>query len=131
MENRYYTPEIEEFHVGFEYEHKDNGVWKQREIDRPNQISAIDMNLRTPYMDGTPIRVKYLDREDILDCGFKKINEGIFKMHESNFGMYFIPSDNNRVEIYIDIYDYEGCVFIGHIKNKNELKTLLKQLRKY
>ena len=27
MENKYYTPEIEEFHIGFEYEEKSSGLW--------------------------------------------------------------------------------------------------------
>ena len=68
---KYYTPEIEEFHVGFEYEEQvEPGKWAWNTC-HPNTFEklydwdSMDMlKIRT--------RVKYLDQEDIESLGFIK-----------------------------------------------------------
>lgn len=76
--NKYYTPELEEFHYGFEYEQfedydvpgKDKEwhkfVYGENGSDNPESltyVSALGIKLKT-------LRVKYLDREDIEELGF-------------------------------------------------------------
>jgi len=61
-ENKYYTPEIEEFFVGFEYEVYDklHGVWNKENNFFLQQGDFKDS-----------IRVKHLDREDIESLGWE------------------------------------------------------------
>lgn len=79
MENKYYTPSIEEFHVGFEYETKissNHDEWMAIKIISPNQSLSLcgtyrdDWELELVRVDET--RVKYLDKEDIEELGFVK-----------------------------------------------------------
>lgn len=135
MENKYYTPEIEEFHVGFEYEryNKDyefNDGWYP--CNQPPLLLSPRYNCVS--MEEATIRVKYLDREDIESEGWEYvpfIHPG--EMAERWYDMFKkgqyeftgpVVADNNICYI-----RYKGhIVFKGHIKNKSELKTLLKQL---
>jgi hypothetical protein len=113
---KYYTPEIEEFHVGFEYEY--------------NYEEGITRVLGTnDTVDTEEVRVKYLDKEDIESLGFKLDNVH----NEVKFNYLMFPyrlehtPHNNR----LDIYKWgDECDMIGYIniKNKSELKRLLKQL---
>lgn len=137
MENKYYTPTIEEFHVGFNCYYKaillDN-TWTPVTISYEWMASLFD---EIENMDLSLYRVKYLDREDIESLDWEYCpNYGI----EENYGIMFTKRDpnyegtlnmqlkywftNNRLNIY-----KPGCVvFDGTIKNKSELKILLKQL---
>ena len=87
---------------------------------------------------GAAFRVKYLDKEDIESLGFiYKENRG---MSEHN-GVMFIKKDplfekaNFTIRYWVTTGAYRlrierisGCLFEGNIRNKSELKVLLKQL---
>jgi len=143
---KYYTPEIEEFNHGFEYEvdfendnttspgwnkaiYQLNGSWLNNEEDLEDELNR------------GRFRVKYLDREDIESLGFKnKENFTPNSLYYKNYRifMYDINRWNDdyplaRVFKYHD--DTDGSllqkgeeIFRGIIKNKSELKKLLKQL---
>jgi hypothetical protein len=129
MDSKYYTPEIEDFSVDLECQVKYNEVWKDRKIRHGEDLCEIVSRYTT---NKESVRVKYLDEQDILDCSFEKLsgdsNKITFKSINSSAGIYFYPDDRRKVLVYIDIYDYEGCIFDGYIKNKTELIKLLKQL---
>lgn len=123
MEAKYYTPTIEEFHVGFEYEtnylSKD---WEKRTVKIDDAAWFFD----TYYKDATSLefRVKLLDREDIESLGWNpdKISEFIKGKHSLNICL-------NTIHIYVPgDYDGEEPHFNGKIKNKSELKKLMVQL---
>jgi len=57
QENKYYTPQIEEFSVGFQFEEMFNGSWRKRFFK--------DGESAEQYCDEEDGRVKHLDREDI------------------------------------------------------------------
>lgn len=126
---KYYTPDIEEFHVGFEYfcrqavtipdgtEH----VWKKEVLTKDN-ISFLFSRL-----ENNMIKVKYLDQEDIESLGFE---ENIFG-YWLNSKLLTIDISDNVPYITISnggIQTDEVFYFQGIIKNKSELKKLLKQL---
>ena len=102
MESKYYTPAIEEFHVGFEYEVFDNryeykvekiSETKLRVLSDPvvatvwfKEVYGIDSLLYiedssdirsnlSSYIENNNIRVKYLDKEDIESLGFIKVKD--------------------------------------------------------
>lgn len=135
MESKYYTPEIEEFHVGFEYEFNKNNNWIKHQIGKP-RIFALDdfnnlfLNISNDNW-GNYVRVKYLDKEDIESLGFEEIkqsntNNFTFKSTNDNFLQLNISYGE---PCKVSIFHYEGWdTPIILLKNKSELKKLLKQL---
>ena len=153
MKIKYYTPTIEEFHVGFEFEYlnlknqwiKSNDFSETFSNDDTDTISEVGR-----YLDNSEIRAKRLDREDIESLGFLFTEEDILlkylsKKQESVFTAFFtdelitkIQSDfvisiskvlPNYINIHVD-EDNKGShlIFRGKIKNKSELQKLMIQL---
>ena len=138
MENKYYIPQIEEFRVGFEYEYEvdsedlEESIWKKAIFD-------FDFGwIEFPNTFNEDKRVKYLNSEDVESLGFICILDdvGIQHYRKGNFilktdydlGSY-IDGDFNLYSIIHNPYDGQyNNVFSGIIKNKSELKVLLKQL---
>jgi len=133
MENKYYTPEIEEFHVGFEltYIHlskRINHIIKEDDFTYGDHQGATDFY---EILKNKPL-VKYLDREDIESLGWEIISfdkeiDLIFKKEDMEL---YYNIENRVTMIYLKANDWTGCIFTGNIKNKSELKVLLKQLSK-
>ena len=143
---KYYTPTIEEFYVGFEYEFnilKDN-KWKDFKFllgDEFNSLYELDEDINNNL-----IRVKYLDEQDIIDLKFIKencldayykdeIKEGFKLSIDDNTTIVLIKHGNNKISIVKEYCynDYSGnteitFLFYGIIKNKSELKKALKML---
>lgn len=134
MENKYYTPTIEEFHVGFEYEVSDlsdNGkdwTWRKQVFDGEET--------RTYFIDELnkkEIRVKQLDREDIESLGWKHQEDNFF--YHKNYELLLVStSDGDNIQIHDQSPYQEGAkrnerVFWGVLKNKSELKKLMQQLK--
>lgn len=156
--DKYYTPIIEEFYVGFEYEVK---TWK----DKWETEILIDLNSQDsdgalyPWIPTEQslscFRVKYLDKEDIESLGFTKRlkNQWVgwkdyikeISNHNYEYFMRFTlhtPTMGSQYKIYVHRHlhseqdDIEGqlnygeseLVYKGLIKNKSELLKLLKQL---
>lgn len=139
MENKYYTPTIEEFHIGFEYEILSldpitaDKHWIKSEIPDYKIISQL---LKTT----NSIRVKYLDKEDIESLGFnfdKNSTNNQWKFFKNNICLFYRPEtkilgtftvDSSKSE-YMLKYVVDNKLINGlFIKNKSELKKLLKQL---
>ena len=99
-------------------------------------------------IDPNIIRVKFLDKEDIEELGFKFIPTGEILQTGDNYIIdayekgFFSSGDNYTI---LTLYDDNFChiysnvnwvgdpsamstIFTGKIKNKSELKVLLKQL---
>ena len=145
MKNKYYKPNLEEFHVGFEYEAAiadgvgdGEDVWVKQKWGELNSLSET-MTLRY-NKDGSikisvpdSIRVKLLDRDDIIDLGF---DEKIENMYHIKVGEY--RGERDRVfSLFVAgvtlIYLHRGngefaTVFTGIINNKSELRRVLKQV---
>jgi hypothetical protein len=132
-ENKYYTPSIDEFHVGFKYQELDsNDVW----VDKVFYSLLLDFNINY-------VRVKYLDKEDIESLGFKyvKNNENIFsgdgksilfKYNVDQYSKYELLMFEKNNQVWINLVHEPTKMVIpyfkGIIKNKSELKKLMKQL---
>lgn len=148
---KYYTPELEEFHIGFEYEiledwdtYPEPTWWPQvygTNGNSPENIGYVDKNTLVD------IRVKYLDEQDIKDLGweFHSTNKMVtwFKGKEEWFGKtipcsplykywdYLLKFDPKYSSVQIECKTSNGdseIFFEGIIKNKSELKRLMKQL---
>ena len=123
MVDKYYTPEIEEFHVGFECEFFEKGKWS------PIGVYDIDFEYDTKLLKEKRFRVKHLDREDIESLGFKQDhNHNDVRFGYTN-GSTRIQHTPHKNSIIIYQWGRESDTVSGiAIKNKSELKRLLKQL---
>lgn len=118
-ENKYYLPEIEEFHVGFEYEVEDLHDNLVDKMWRKEECYDVPVFLREWIQQGE-VRVKQLDGEDIESLGF--IQEGQVSFIKNNWYIEWMPGDT------LDVFCVSDCRFKGTIKNKSELKKVLKMI---
>jgi hypothetical protein len=152
MKSKYYTPEIEEFCIGFEYEvvYEDNSVYKYifgEDLENSDGfIPWITPDYFLKLLSENKIRAKHLDQEDIESLGFSLFKEDVNLLRETVVGFisekynlilgYYpdskkvslITKDPSKNKIYSktgqDPYKIAGI----KIKNKTELTKLLKQL---
>lgn len=148
---KYYVPQIEEFHIGFEFEFLEKGGPLLREEDRyekwVSEIADSDwLEIVSTDWEDAPeeyhnrVRVKYLNREDIESFGFILNAQDWY--------------DELTVNIKPDVYGYKiwklRCqhrpdtkwfklealfeddawytLFEGMVKNKSELRKLLNSI---
>lgn len=115
LENKYYQPELWELHIGFEYECRHGDTWSTC-LYKPSQ------QLEGRILEDL-IRVKYLDKEDIESLGFKFIMtsyDGYWELGDITLGYSY----DKRLQI----RKGTETIFLGTIKNKSELKRILKQV---
>lgn len=144
---KYYTPDISEFYVGFEYESNYNkSNWEATTLKYDDAASFFDNYEYDAYP--TEFRVKYLDIEDITSFGFthtaslkgyqenfrieklfRRLNEEHDDTMWQNVFLQYAP-DIHRIIIRNEVSDgsVNETFFEGVIKNKSELKKLLIQL---
>jgi len=130
MENNlYYTPTIEEFHVGFEYE-------EYQFLERNWKIVKCEFIKPDTIIDPKWFRVKTLDQSDIESLGWKLYSQEL--TNRSNWCCF----RNTQLEMYIQLdnnyfprllnFKSRGGDHIGNfkikIKNKSELIKLMQQL---
>ena len=141
--NKYYTPEIKEFHVGFEFEYMsvetngwvsiDKDMWlRPKGAEETHLLRSVnEWDRCIKHADLTKVRVKYLDREDIESLGWIYILDEVNYYKLNNFKLYYFgntfisidKTDHSKYN-YVAAYQY----FRGTIKNKSELIKLMKQL---
>ena len=130
MENKYYTPSIEEFFVGFEFEFRSsfedsiNSSWNKLiysafPVEMPE---AFYYGLDT--LDKNQFRVKYLDSSDIEELGFVKTKYCSVSCYEKD-GWRIFWFEDNMVSIEKFYKEEKEQYFRGWVKNKSELIRLL------
>ena len=129
MTKEYYTPRIEDFYVGFEFVLWLNNsywskprVWDYKTTDSLKQIEQ-DIN-------NQQVKVKYLDKEDIESLSWHTEDNGECYNKTNAFDIYGLyPWEWNKgIQNQYKIILNDDTLFLGIIKNKSELKVLLKQL---
>lgn len=142
--NKYYTPSIDEFYVGFQCEIR-LPDWQNFKKYQPLDF---DTQKTKELLENGNIRCKYLDKSDIESLGFNfEIKHSIVKdasgksvdrsieefIKEDGDYKWIIHLHNNTKYLIIrqiptDEFNYSSVKFIGLIKNLSELRKLLKQL---
>lgn len=137
MNEKYYTPEISELHIGFDCFYDG----KPHKIIASNNLSKETLK---------HITVKYLDQSDIEECGFINTktysDELLFKKNVSDYEFieltFYLEEDEVNVSIDrsrqsklvatrlpVNEGNWEFLtIFHGTIKNKTELKKVIKML---
>jgi hypothetical protein len=141
-ENKYYTPAIEEFHVGFEYELFEDfdtlplKSW-HRQVYGINGKDQNDFGYVSNFkLERKLIRVKYLDKEDIEAEGFivnKDIHQPILyskgEVEQRTLykkGDLFLTKWDSSMAVVI-LKDNEH-LFQGFLQNKSEFRKILKMI---
>lgn len=96
--NSYYTPSIEEFHVGFEFEIKSS----KEEWAETLFSGADSAKLATILLSEQRIRVKCLDREDIESLGWSFWGTGTW--NSDKFTLHIPMSKNERDGYHLTYY---------------------------
>lgn len=149
METKYYTPTIEEFHVGFEYEYlgdrfnwmHDNPTkgWNKESFEHLVGDDGDSMSGEVRSMiESDRVRVKHLDQEDIESEGWGLKPEGCFGQSDDGeelFTFYIkeeytmLHTSENILRVFkSNQIGQLACLFNGTIKNKSELKQVLKMI---
>ena len=124
-DSEYYPPSIDEFHVGFNYEKLDHKeTWIKYTCGKSFK-DAYQMSDGDKFK----IRVKCLDREDIESLGFIRKMEGMYQL---NYYTLMVSAEGKNIHIVEEDRQSFGMgeyvKFDGTIKNKSELKRILKQI---
>ena len=152
MEKKYYTPDLEDLHLGYEFEIKnDEGEWVPNGLYlSPLSSRGEDYNLI--LIAEKEIRTPYLSKEDIESLGFILKHKSVDYWFEYNKQLLLSPEFNkfhggtayriflnygfhdNRLSIKADFegngnYDSSEFLFEGECKSINELKKILKWLK--
>ena len=135
---KYYTPELSELHIGFEVE---KAVYISTEPYYPSP-SVLDswekVTINHPIMMSicswgtSEFRVKYLDRQDIEECGFtflkKDWGRDVYEKPVYKTGKLTLYLEKTYVILLCKDGEYDVSLFRGNVKNKMEFKKLLKML---
>lgn len=165
-ENKYYTPELSEFFIGFEYERRDTDIWHKCKFNgydfsdvhtlmNKAQIGVLALECKTaeeferrkfelpfaeklnkqlilnnPNIYKNRIRVPFLDKEDIIDLGWNNLSrDGFYGFLLNEHHLCFNEETNNYMITKHNSKTVKNHnVFNGKIKNKSELKKLMKQI---
>lgn len=131
--NKYYTPTLDEFHVGFEFQEGDGYSPPEKWTNETSGVTDdLDVNIYDDLIREGQIRVKHLDREDIESFGFDHdtTQDGVssfFKGNQFDENNWYLGLENDIVEIY-DANKKSDNSFYGTIKNVSELKKILKMI---
>jgi len=143
----YYTPELSEFHVGFEYEITTGYEWVSESFTHKDfntfLYQHLDNAIKQDY-----VRVKYLDKEDVESLGFEEEHVPNCYTEDGDIQLgYALYLDevtcvilHHTLETSIvgivkqHVYNRNSGnwtankLFLGTIKNKSELIKLLQQI---
>lgn len=145
MNNKYYTPKIEEFHVGFEIEvyNQSTSSWYKKtctiesiQEDIIYVCGAAGMNWSLDGEDenhpSCRTKVKCLDKDDIEECGWRGQKANSVYFTKDNYRLVHWITDAERTINIYETYDggtQEECIVRkAKIKNKKEFIKMLKQL---
>jgi hypothetical protein len=149
-EAKYYVPEIEEFCLGFEYEISgfiqsgityfvgNVGEWTKFKLtkenyDNPDAYGATMLGSLGQLISLGRVRVKRLDREDVesfglVYAGWKRVSHDYYgKMENKDVAVHVFNDNTVTVSVRVDGMIESECTNVI-IKNKSELKRILKQV---
>lgn len=136
MENKYYTPEVSDFHKGFEFEVRISGtdIWVPITLNFPSSIWGFvstkykkDGELIEERIEPDVVRVPYLTKEQIEAEGWEKAME-------RDYFTKIVNGDEFQLSYQWDnhwgiIFDYDAnYVFRGFIKSINEFRKLMEMI---
>lgn len=126
---KFYTPEIEELRIGLEY------FFRRKNPDEEYFPAIIKDGHHladvTEFMKDESdydIRVKRLDHDDILECGWEKGDSKYYSIIAPLGKKDWFLTLNPKIGLARIEHDTDDCLFYGSIPNKSVLKQVMKLL---
>ena len=127
MENKYFTPELEELHVGYQCEIRedleDNEIYWETYT-----IVESDLQYLSNWLTGCELRTKCLDRKQLQKEGFYNQGSNLYFPSDLNFNhrccFSFYP-ETYKIEFH-DLKKENS--FAGIVKSINEFRNIIKYL---
>ncbi|MES2778480.1 MAG: hypothetical protein V4651_01165 [Bacteroidota bacterium] len=143
-ENKYYTPDISEFHVGFEFErHEGHRVYYKEDspvefnwVEKKWDESQIRVGKLRCEINDKLIRVKHIDHEDLVALGWIELSKFQFAIGAITQMSFSGQSASTLIYEESNYYDHEretyrpnrNIRFNGFIRNKSELARIMRQI---
>jgi len=138
MENKYYTPSIEEFRVGFEYEElekwRDNSgktTWSKCKISNAPMRLQYVHDMYFAKRESLCFRVKSLDKGDLESLGYMETGDDVEYFMKGDIHIWKVDGqwciqDLSKTQSFGDLH-IRHTMFKGNLKNKSELIDQLKR----
>ena len=150
-QNKYYTPDISELHVGYECEHTSNMsafICEDYDDVVKDKLTSTDLRCYITWGEEEEglekfVRTKYLDKEDIESCGWKWLGTiygenmtSKTSMYELSTGTEIKDTKENRWQMKYSYDNQKASIsqgtnwmrFFGECKSINELKKIMQWL---
>ena len=136
MENKYFTPDMEDFHIGYECEISTPTIWKSGKFPEILELnSELDEFGKDSLMKAAHaiLRVPYLTKEQIEAEGWNKAKVPIVTINNDFYEIPYIK-DNFRIDYnfknnLINILENNGKnLFYGKCKDINTFRKICKLL---
>lgn len=123
MENKYYTPNLEDVKINYKCEVKDINSWYPWIV-----YSADDISDLSNWIKIDQVRTKYLDKEDIESLGWIYVRDTFVARLVFELGVYnlYWHPESNKISIANKSFDHMS--YSGTCPSINELKFLMKLL---
>ena len=148
MNNKYYTPEIEEllnvlinkesiYRLEYDkiieiksYDNIEDTLYNFIKMNNCQWKYDFENKIIKSYSINTNMYLlKYLDEQDILDLGFKEDTyNGVKCFTKNNCQIFYFAPQTHIISIDCFSDNYRQTYFKGLIKNKSELKQILKMI---
>lgn len=133
MNNKYFTPAIEDLRVGYEYEVKvlgisiENFIWTKAKIQSGDRLDYV-ANLIKFFAENNHVRVPYLTKEQIEAEGWEEFNyAGPGYRNKEGVGLKY-NFETKKLNILKPAGGFKHEVFIGTCPSINELRYICKLL---
>ena len=139
MTDKYYTPDITEFKVGFKYEYYSDyaKIWKSYilKLDDYKSTQMSESWFIEEVLELKNIRVKHLDKDDIEELGWLPLPK-YSSLDKEGLSFDYLGNDTKNIDFqlyfnnwkFIQIFEFRDLVYQGELKNYNELQKIMKQL---
>ncbi len=135
MENKYYSPEIEDIRVGYECEFqidKKNNVWRPFTFKKSDLFECAICNGEKVNEKNCELRTPFLTKEQIEGEGWNYVetlnNEGNPLFFKKDKLVLIYWNTTRKTMMYVDDYPREHMLFRGVIPSINEFRTIIKLL---
>jgi len=143
MENKYYIPEIEDLHVGYEYMMMNGDKWEETVLIESDFFGSLTQGYENMFEEIVTklrsIKVPYLTREQIEKEGWLLAQDsiltddfeiGIFGINTLKTKTIDYTPKNHKLVIKTYLYNPEApeYLFYGICKSINEFRTIIKLL---
>jgi len=137
MENKYFTPDIEDFHVGYEFQRfiprknaTEEECWKTIKLP----VNYLTLDEIDDEIIEKEIRVPYLTTEQIEAEGWIE-DKGLYKLRKNEDLFFTIDFNTDSYSLIINSYSkinttfYSGnCILKGKCKDINTFRKIIKLL---